>query len=401
MSRLEKTIAPPYFFFSGSGTGKSRNAAEFHDTLKKCAGRLGMKDLESRLERSRVFLISLENGMGITDSEGSLTKAIGSRMLLQLLPGEDLDSILREYDPPTPMEVFRWVAKGENEDFSREFTGILVLDGNQMLLSKPEDSQDKGTTFYRTLNSLCDLPLNRDNAFIISCFTATVAVPMKNFLATTGRPRVYLNVASLKPPTLKGGGGEVFEDHSLARLLLEDCGGHGRALLFLKHAIDANGGKVTGPKANAIMQYAKGEIEGLYHSVFRRHEEVYVAVLRAILTRTRLRLTDHIPGTSVLVDDIISPGLIRLEIVQGDVGYLVVPYIWIWIMQSKSGGILDGDGILAGWIVCDYNQLAFSLGYRDAQPSVAHEQSMLERYSSRACSSMSSMGVPRAEHARA
>ena len=33
--------------------------------------------------------------------------------------------------------------------------------------------------------------------------------------------------------------------------------------------------------------------------------------------------------------------------------------------------------------------------------SVAHEQSMLEQYSSRACSSMSSMGVPRAEHARA
>ena len=38
--------------------------------------------------------------------------------------------------------------------------------------------------------------------------------------------------------------------------------------------------------------------------------KVYVAVLRAVLTRTRLRLTDHIPGTGILVDDILSLGLI-------------------------------------------------------------------------------------------
>ena len=366
--KLGKSLAPPYFFLSGSGTGKSRNATEFLDTLKKCADEMEMTDLRSRLDNARVFLIGLENGMGIKSRESDLEKAIGSRMLLQLLPEQDLNAVLREYDPPTPTDIFQWVAKGENEDFSREFTGILVLDGIQILQSKPEDSKDKGSPFYRTLNSLCDLSLNRGNAFMISCFTATVAVPVRDFLATTGRPRVYLEVASLEPPTLKEGGSPVFETHPLSRLLVGDCGGHGRALLALKHAIDASGRKVDGTNCDRIMERARGEIEEIYSPILRISAEVFVAVLRAILTRFRLRAEDFIPGTPVLVEDILFPGLIRLEQEGVGPGYLVAPYIWIWILQRVTSGIPDRDGILAAWIFCDYHQLALSLGYSDAQP---------------------------------
>src|SRR4051794_5915121 len=34
--RDDKTHRPIYLFLSGAGTGKSRNATEFHDTLIKC-----------------------------------------------------------------------------------------------------------------------------------------------------------------------------------------------------------------------------------------------------------------------------------------------------------------------------------------------------------------------------
>ena len=65
-----------------------------------------MTDLRSRLEKARVILISLERGMGIKSREWDLTKAIGSRMLLQLLQVMNLNAIMREYDPPDPIDVF-------------------------------------------------------------------------------------------------------------------------------------------------------------------------------------------------------------------------------------------------------------------------------------------------------
>lgn len=193
-----------------------------------------MPVLKARLDKARVFLIPLEEGMGIKNSESDLSKAIGSRMLLQLLPEMDLNEILREYYPPTPIDVFMSFANGEHEDFSTKFTGVLVHDGIQTLLSQPGDARDKDSQFYRMLADLCDLSLNSRGAFLISCFTATVTVPMKNFLASTGRPRIYLEVASLKPPTTKQNSHPVFEEDVLSSLLVEDCGGHGRALLALK-----------------------------------------------------------------------------------------------------------------------------------------------------------------------
>ena len=44
--------------------------------------KMEMTDSGSRLEKARIFLISLEHGMGIKSREWDLTKAIGSRMLL-------------------------------------------------------------------------------------------------------------------------------------------------------------------------------------------------------------------------------------------------------------------------------------------------------------------------------
>jgi hypothetical protein len=65
---------------------------------------------------------------------------------------------------------------------------------------------------------------------------------VRNFLAATGRPRVYLDVTSLEPPTLKRDDSQVFGADLLSRLLFGDCGGHRSALLALKHATDNAGG---------------------------------------------------------------------------------------------------------------------------------------------------------------
>lgn len=68
-----------------------------------------------------------------------------------------------EYKLPTPLEVLESVAAGEGEDFSTEFTGIVIIDGLQEHCNKPEDAQDKGSQLYRTLGSTCNLAVNRDS----------------------------------------------------------------------------------------------------------------------------------------------------------------------------------------------------------------------------------------------
>ena len=97
--------------------------------------------------------------------------------------------------------------------------------------------------------------------------------------------------------------------------------------MALKHAIDANGGKVDGPNYDRIMGRAREEIEKTYSSEFQISAKVFIAVLRAILTRFRLPAEDYVPGIEVLVDVILFPGLIRLEKVGPGPGYLVVPYL--------------------------------------------------------------------------
>ena len=63
-------------------------------------------------------------------------------MLLQILPEKSLDRVLEAILTPAAIDVFKLVAKGENEDFSTEFRGILVLSCTSSGLPKGGFGQD-------------------------------------------------------------------------------------------------------------------------------------------------------------------------------------------------------------------------------------------------------------------
>lgn len=155
----DKNNTPLYLFLGGAGTGKSRNAMEFPQTLISCSDK--DSDLRRRLVKAKVFLVSLENGASITWLEDKrnldLLQIIGTRMLLQLLHGETyfgVDRVIQEFEPPWPIEVLQSVAQGEGEDFYNEFTGIVIVDGVQNFLDGPNDGQNKESKFYRALQEL-------------------------------------------------------------------------------------------------------------------------------------------------------------------------------------------------------------------------------------------------------
>lgn len=135
---INKTTIPLYLFLSGAGTGKSRNASELHNSAYRCFdGTFSGKrkdDLAQWLKDPFVFHVTFENGTSIQTEELDPWRAIGSRMLLQVLRGNEVkpeDKMTIGYinfmwDPPTPDDVINLLAK---KGFLEKRAVFLIVDG--------------------------------------------------------------------------------------------------------------------------------------------------------------------------------------------------------------------------------------------------------------------------------
>lgn len=135
---LDKLTIPHYLFISGAGTGKSRNAAERHKTALKCFNGTYFKEkdekLASQLRNPFVFHVSLENGTGLQAFEDNPWRAIGMRILFQILlqeatsSGLSLEDVYSKWHAPTPREVIRLLQPGDSSTLEKR-TIFLVVDG--------------------------------------------------------------------------------------------------------------------------------------------------------------------------------------------------------------------------------------------------------------------------------
>src|SRR6185369_15242937 len=71
LGRIDKLNLPLYLFLSGAGTGKSRNANEFHQTAITCLSEPEDKELLTRIKEAWVFLVSYESGTTLRSEESS------------------------------------------------------------------------------------------------------------------------------------------------------------------------------------------------------------------------------------------------------------------------------------------------------------------------------------------
>ncbi|KAF9142525.1 hypothetical protein BGX20_007232, partial [Mortierella sp. AD010] len=126
----DKLYMPLYLFLCGAGTGKSRNAQEFHKSAFECLSGEGQdeQELRNKIKNAWVFHISLENGTSPLPEETNPLEAIGNRMLLQLLPSKELYKIIRDYNQPHPMDVLDLVIKSTGQTLETA-TVIIVVDG--------------------------------------------------------------------------------------------------------------------------------------------------------------------------------------------------------------------------------------------------------------------------------
>ncbi|KAF8956431.1 hypothetical protein BGZ46_002378, partial [Entomortierella lignicola] len=344
--RYDKMYMPIYLFLSGAGTGKSRNASEFHNTAMSSLSD-DDTELRIRLQHAWAFHVTLENGTALQPSELDPVHAVGSRMLLQLVPGTELVDILRDYEAPHPLDVIRLVAKHYNQQLS-DSTIILVVDGMQRLMSNYEAGLQADSVFYKTLTAIGDL--TQYGAFILPCCTATVTRPVNECLKSSVRKRVFLPVAPLTTPQQEGR--PIFDQNSaLLRILESDCGGHGRALEILWDLIRSR--DMQRCDVGELMVRLRTRLAEQYREAFPE-QHVAKAIINAVLTHQRLSTRQIVPNISLYPDQLVEPGLIRFDKDPfNNYGYLHVPYIWLWVMAAGTG---DND-LLSQWKFNDYSDL--------------------------------------------
>ncbi|RHZ86987.1 hypothetical protein Glove_41g128 [Diversispora epigaea] len=298
--RFDKLNLPLYLFLSGAGTGKSRNANEFHQTAITCLSAQEDEELLTRIKEAWVFLISFENGFNLQiKNESDSYLAIGTRMLFQLLREKmELHKIIETYEPPNPLDVVSLISKYYNQN-KKNITVILVVDGMQQLMKKKDDGLYSNSKFYSTLTSVANLAFN--GIFLMPVCTSTISGLVNSVLRYSTWKCIYLPVPSLQPQAINK---EIVRFWALEAL--NDC-------LAGRNIEECN-------------------IDTLMNDLYK-----------------------PIPKTNKTPDEFAGSGLIRFEQIENSsTGYLTAPYIWFWIFVEISQQLRDP--IFQDWEFANYGK---------------------------------------------
>ncbi|CAJ0831051.1 9052_t:CDS:2 [Entrophospora sp. SA101] len=178
----DKINRPIYLFFSGAGTGKSRNASEFHNTLIKCLNCSKDLKLKEKIQDAWVFNVSLENGISFSRSVESIgILAVGIRMFWQLFPDfEDFIHFIYTYEAPTPWENDIVVPVFQQDN---HIIKLLVDDcgGHEVLAETLRDTNINDCNIDNLMHCLCSNIIHHyEDAFNITALETQTIYCMVN-----------------------------------------------------------------------------------------------------------------------------------------------------------------------------------------------------------------------------
>jgi hypothetical protein len=135
----------------------------------------------------------------------------------------------------------------------------------------------------------------------------------------------------LTPPPLRGEDVVIFKEDPVIRVLIDDMGGHGRALEALSEALnDIGAERFPDYGFSRLANDARASLQQKCPD-WKDHANTYTKLPVAVLTRHRLEREDTLPGTLWKVDDVTSLGLFRYN---DFTRVLECPHIWLWIMAG-------------------------------------------------------------------
>lgn len=305
--KTDKQSHPLFVCLNGPGTGKSRLLDEFPNVLQQeifCDEAQKDEEMKQLLRNAYTFKVTFENGTtdnyGISDPR----KMIGTRMLYQL---QESDWTVFNGNPVNqvfPGEVLTKLSAITGTG-SSQICVILCIDSLHKLEHEPGS---KHSEFYTALALLCDL-VNASKCFVIAICAATIYQPVDEFLADSPQWREMLQTTSLDRPTIKGTSVfDTFKDGNgrLTQLLVDDIGGHGRALEKLFDVMLQNQGQVF--ECIPVMRNVLAAIRKAYPAIVTEMHSMKQAFL-AVISR-RIVNQNSIFG-SLTLDQAVSCGLIR------------------------------------------------------------------------------------------
>lgn len=249
-------------------------------------------------------------------------------MLRQLLPEYKqekmtISKLNKLFVPPTPDDVISCFEVAELPDALKKKALVLVVDGLRRLNDNRDDLND-------IVTNLGDLA---HGGFFLVCGTSTISGPVSRAMRESQRWRVYLPCEPIEAPR-KADGQTVFTQHNLlARVLIEDCGGHGRALEILAEYMD----QIQSNTSDARLFIER--LSTIYDCMIPDERNAR-AIINSVIGNGYLFRDTILPGGISTPDDVSARGLIRFRLInpheENPWGKFEIPYIWILCLCSSQ-----------------------------------------------------------------
>ncbi|CAJ1460105.1 unnamed protein product [Effrenium voratum] len=349
----DKQLHPLFIAFAGPGQGKSRLLTEFPGLVEQCLQNVSERQKLKFSKQTRSFMISCENGLSPGDwatEELNARRFVACRMLWQLRNANK--EAFREVGAPTDFAEFRIqcpadltpspVLRSVLRDELNHSTVVIGVDGMQGLpgFTERSDAAGKDLPFYQVMQEVCRLVNQVEGPFVVACVAALQNV--KSGLAGSPQARVFLELPRVtavtrnKQPVLPG--------HRLKDLLVEDMGGHGRALECLLEALM----EMPNAAATALVGAVMRQLRQKYPDATQMEPGADLKELLRAALSGRWILSGEMVGNL----DPEKVELIRVKFKDGDSSQyrIDLPYIWLYLMLSLSKFSDD----LQPWNLMDY-----------------------------------------------
>ncbi|CAJ1336526.1 unnamed protein product [Effrenium voratum] len=352
----DKQLHPLFIAFAGPGQGKSRLLTEFPGLVEQCLQNVSERQKLKFSKQTTSFMISCENALSPGDwatEELNAQRFVACRMLWQLRNANK--EAFREVGAPADFAEFRvecsdsLVAEDVFAavlcDELNHCTVVIGVDGMQGLpgFTDRSDAVGKDLPFYQVMQEVCRLVNQKEGCFVVACVAALQNV--KSGLAGSPQARVFLELPRVtavtrnKQPVLPG--------HRLKDLLIEDMGGHGRALECLLEALM----EMPNAAATALVGAVMRQLRQKYPDAIQLEPEADLKeLLRAAVSGRWIWSGDTVGNL-----DPEKVELIRVKFKDGDPSQCLyridLPYIWLHLMLSSPKFSDD----LQPWNLMDYH----------------------------------------------
>ena len=334
-----------WFISGGPGSGKSRCLDEFPKILRAAVSRMpNCEDFRKRLDDMCVFKFSFENGK----------KSRGGIPDIAMLPAH-MAYQLQESSMSWP--AFSQSRVAENMTFDVVVDRLLTIRQavtvrDLTILILIDSLQEATDALLNIVSMICDLT-NAAAPFVMVACSATVQIPIRDFLKTSGQHFIYLTPPPISEPFQIAMMCDSLptENRLLAKIMIQDMGGHGRALEYLFQIFVSRLSAASKP--SVLMGAVKESLRYAYPgwNPFKASSRAQVeSLIMAIVCGQKLTLYDTIPGTDLTVDRIVQVGLFRFDV---DKQKLSVAFIWMilmcdWIESPELQAVigLDHDQLL-------------------------------------------------------